>query len=125
MIFVMPICIDKKSNYKVFCLIVSAWVFVLTIGLWTFMVETQGLEKADIYQLLRKMKTRAQLLGDRAESLRSIQVSLRSIVNLSRMGRNTANENQSGNVMVEGNQLQVMAQNTNIDDIDLPNDEEM
>ena len=79
--FAMPYLIANQQNYKYFSFGAGVLTLGIAIFLWFFLLETKGLEKADVFQLLRKLKTRKELRAERKASFRSIssRVSSRDI----------------------------------------------
>lgn len=50
-------------------------------GCW-YLIETQGLEKKDIHELLRKKRTRKELLQDKANLMTKIKKRLTQVASL-------------------------------------------
>lgn len=77
-IFLTPYLIQSENNYRWFALGVGLISLSCTLFGSLYLVESQGLEKTDIYKLLRKERTREELLHDKQSDLKRIKTKLLS-----------------------------------------------
>ena len=82
--FIGPYVLTSKNMYGIWCFINLVICLFFTVFGYFYLIETQGLEKQDIYDILRKIKTRKEVLDERKKQMKKIAggvaiTSLRSI----------------------------------------------
>ena len=71
LLFVTPYIIDNQNNQALYSLFMGINILLCTLFGWYYIVETQGLEKSEIYEVLRGNKTRSQILNQRNLSVQN------------------------------------------------------
>ena len=81
-VLITPYLIKQVSNYKWYFLAIGIFTLIqFGFGCW-YLIETQGLEKKDIHELLRKKRTRKELLQDKANLMTKIKKRLTQVASL-------------------------------------------
>ena len=65
--FYSPSLIPDKSYYSTYCFCTGILVLCLALAGYFLIIETQGLERKDVWDILRKRKTRGKCLQDNLE----------------------------------------------------------